>query len=200
MRSPPGASGVRVPTHPAGLAMLPLDQVLGADVARLSPQVVAFYREPERFHVLAQLFAQGFGALVLRLFALLSGQCRVLLHSESGAPLVLAQRVYRDAGGATHWDRWARLGARTFSLFTARIERGPGFMIERFDVWGFGLPIRFAARVDGDALVLESRRFLFGQHVVYRTAPVGAGLETLGELRLAWLGLHVRTRFQIQAL
>jgi hypothetical protein len=202
MRSPPSARPAHASSSRAldGTApMLALEQVLSAvEVAHVSPAVRAFYREPHRFRVRAELHAGRWSVLLLRLFALLSGQCRVLLHTRPGERLSVSQRVYRDAAGRTHWDRYAEVGARLTTLFTACIEHGPRTVVERFVIWGVGLPVRFTARVDGQALVLESRRFLMGQRVVYRSAPVPGGVETLGELHLGWIGLEARTVFSIR--
>jgi Domain of unknown function (DUF4166) len=202
MRSPPSARPAHAPSSRAldgTEPMLALEQVLSAvDLAHLAPAVRAFYREPQRFRVHAELHAGRWSALLLRLFALLSGQCRVLLYTRPGVRLAVSQRVYRDAAGRTHWDRYVEVGARLTTLFTACIEHGPRVVVERFVIWGVGLPVRFKASVDGHALVLESRRFLLGQRVVYRSAPVPGGVETHGELRLAWLGLAARTVFSIR--
>lgn len=200
MGSPESARPVRDPSAPADApTLLALARVLSAsDAARVSPAVSAFYAAPTRFHVRATLYAGVWSGLLLRLFALVSGQCRVLLHTRLGHELTLAQRVYRDSSGRIHWDRHAVVGRRRSSLFVAYIEHGPGFMVERFRILGVGLPIRFSVRRDGEALVMESRRFLLGQHVVYRTAPVASGAETQGHLRLRWLGLTARTVFRIR--
>jgi hypothetical protein len=122
----------------------------------------------------------------------------VVLYTRPGESLAVSQRVYRDAAGRTHRDRYVDVGARFTTLFTACIEHAPSVVVERFVIWGVGFPVRFTARVDGHALVLESQRFLLGQRVVYRSAPVPGGVETHGELRLAWLGLAARTVFSIQ--
>jgi len=182
--------------------MVPLEHVLTpAECAQLAPAVHAFYRDPRRFSVRARIVAMGFSHFVLRLLALLSRQCLPVLHS-SEADVQVCQWLYRDCRGRLHWDRYAVCGARVERLFTARIAHAPGQLCETFVCYGVPVPIQFTARVEGAALLLESRRtwrspLSLVAQVVYRTAGGADGLVTHGRFRVPWLALTVDTEFRI---
>lgn len=173
-------------------------------LAPLRPEVVAFYRRPLRFMLRTGVQMGWWSGLLNRVFARIARQSDIPGRGLGPAAYPLCQRLYRDARGRVHWDRYCRVDGRLARLFVARMAGGAGRVEETFVLYGLPVRLSFEPRVDGDALVLELRRLRSSPlawlaRVRYRTAVDEDGvLRTRGEFRVPLVGLHIRTYFEIR--
>jgi hypothetical protein len=184
----------------------PTDVLVDLDgvVAGAPENVAAFYRDPARYAIVTGATAGPWSRFVMKVFAATFRQSRIPERAGGFEALPVCQRIYRDARGRTHWDRYARVEGALERLFVARLDGAPGRMDETFVLWGVPVRLGFEVHVDGETLVLTLRRrysslLAWPAHVQYRTTAHGSTLTTDGDFRVPVVGLHVRMRFSIEA-
>jgi hypothetical protein len=176
---------------------------LGAVVADAPDNVAAFYRDPARYVIFTGATAGRWSRFVMKVFAATFRQSRIPERAQGFQALPVCQRIYRDARGRTHWDRYACVDGTLERLFVARLDGARGRMNETFVLWGVPIRLGFEAQMDGETLVLTLRRryssvLAWPARVQYRTTAHGRGLTTDGDFRVPIALLHVKMRFLIE--
>jgi hypothetical protein len=184
----------------------PLTELL--DLARVAPgappQIVDFYRHPDRYAIRVVASSDRWGRYALSVFAAAFRQCCVPM--KAGCSYQVCQRLYLDDRHRPHWDRYVRVDGVLRRLFVARVEGREGRVDETFDLWGVPARLAFDVRVHGAAVVLtldpaKSSPLAWPLRVQYRTAVAERGvLHTEGDFRVPLAGIRVRTHFTIARL
>ncbi len=177
------------------------------DLARVvpdaPPQIVDFYRHPDRYAIRARASSDRWGQYALWLFAAGFRQCCIPVGGADGCSYQVCQRLYLDDRRRRHWDRYVRVDGALRRLFVARIDGREGRVDETFVLWGVPARLAFDVRVEAEAVVLrldpaKSSPLAWPLRVQYRTAVGERGaLYTEGDFRVPLAGLRVRTHFTI---
>ena len=149
----------------------------------------------------AGLEASPFSRALLAAAAAVSRQALFYDRAPGFEGYPVAQFVYRDRRGRTHWDRYAQIDGAWQRLFTARVATRPRHLIETFVVYGLPIPLTFRARVEDDALVLTlTRRWTsplsWLARVEYRTEAQAGDVRTRGDFRIPALFFRAETEFR----
>lgn len=172
-------------THrPAG-AMVDLAKVLpAAELAKVDPQVRAFYLDPTKHDIQAGVdFENGFSGAFMDTLSFLSSLGEIPDRMEGFEGYPIEQALYKDARGRTHWDRWVVVDGERRPLFLARFEVEGKQLVETFEVKGKTIKLHFdvEAHAGGVKLTLDNQRsskLAYTSRIVFTTVPDGKGALT----------------------
>ncbi|MBC7171220.1 MAG: hypothetical protein H5U40_02275, partial [Polyangiaceae bacterium] len=182
-------------------AMVDLRVVLGEDAHRLASAVERFYSAPLSYRLRAGVRMGWWSRTIMALFTAFARQMRIPEGGRALETYPVDQRLYQDAIGRLHWDRYVYARGSWRRLFTARIAVGRGVLRETFVSLGLPLTLTFRASAEDGALVLRLDRAASSLparlcQVEYRTSASDEGIVTRGDFRIPRLGVRVRTEFR----
>lgn len=195
-----GSSGDRLPAP----FMVDLSQVLSlADLAKVNPIVLAFYKDPRNFDVKTGVdFSNNFSKFVLGTlhpFLSFMGKIPDRVKGFDGYPIEMD--LYKDRDGHTHWDRSVVVDGRRMELFDAQFETEGKWLKETFNVHGKPVSLYFDVTPyqGGIKLVLIRKKssFVMDSDITFTTVPDGKGLRTIGAYNWTYGLVHGEVEFRV---